>query len=41
MNSEGDFPFPDVHLAVDNAHLEPAEVAALIARHFNLPDDTG
>jgi len=41
MNSDGDFPFPNVPLAVDNAHLDPAEVAARIARHFNLPGDTG
>lgn len=36
MNSDYDFPFPDVHLAVDNSHLQPEEVAARIARHFNL-----
>jgi hypothetical protein len=36
MNSDGDFPFPDVHLVVDNSHLQPEEVAARIARHFNL-----
>jgi len=36
MNSDGDFPFPDVHLTVDNSHLEPDAVAARITRHFNL-----
>jgi hypothetical protein len=39
MNSDGDFPFPDLHLSVDNSHLEPEEVAARIARHFNLLGD--
>src|SRR5438477_1972437 len=36
-NSDGDFPYPDRHLVIDNANVEPAEVALMIQQRFGLP----
>jgi hypothetical protein len=36
FSSDGEFPF-DAHLRIDNSTLDPAEVAGLIAAHFDLP----
>ncbi len=35
-NSDGDFPWPEQHLLVDNTDLEPEEVARLVVAHFGL-----
>ena len=35
-NSQGDFPYPDRHLVVDNTILTPAAVARLIRERFSL-----
>jgi hypothetical protein len=36
MNSNGDFPFPDRHVCIDNTNLPPVETAKEIIRFFNL-----
>lgn len=36
MNTDGDFPYPDEHLRIDNTHLPPDEVARRIVEHFGL-----
>ena len=35
-NSNGDFPYPERHLVIDNTALDPDEVAAMIQRRFAL-----
>ncbi len=37
LNTKGSFVYPDRHLKVDNTALEPAVVAEMFIRHFNLP----
>ena len=37
LNSNGDFPFPDLHLLIDNTELSAADAARRIAQHFGLP----
>lgn len=34
--SDGAFPYPAHHLVIENAHVEPAEAAALVVDHFGL-----
>jgi hypothetical protein len=34
----GEFPWPE-HLSLDNTHLEPDAAAAIICRHFGLPEE--
>ena len=36
LNSNGDFPWPDRHLKIDNSDLEPEEVARIACQHFGL-----
>lgn len=37
LNSDGDFPYPDLHLKIDNTDLSPAAVAKRIVERFGLP----
>lgn len=37
LNSNGDFPYPDLHLKIDNTNLTPEVVASHIAERFDLP----
>jgi hypothetical protein len=37
LNSDGDFPYPDRHLFIDNTDLTPDEVARQIVERFSLP----
>ena len=36
-NSDGDFPYPDRHLKINNEHLSPREVVAMVCARFELP----
>ncbi len=36
-NSNGDFPYPDRHLKINNQSLSPREVVARVCTHFELP----
>ena len=36
-NSDGDFPYPDRHIVIDNTMVKPDEVARLIQQRFALP----
>ena len=36
-NSNGDFPYPDRHIVIDNATLEAHEAALMIQQRFDLP----
>jgi hypothetical protein len=36
LNTNGDFPYPDRHLKIDNTQITPAATAARIAEHFAL-----
>lgn len=37
MNSDGDFPYPDRHLRIDNTDLDPDVVARRVVERFDLP----
>ena len=37
LNSEGDFPYPELHLKIDNTDLPPEAVASRIVERFDLP----
>jgi hypothetical protein len=36
-NSDGDFPYRDRHIVIDNSNLEPRDVAHTIRQRFDLP----
>ena len=36
-DSDGDFPYPERHIVIDNANVEPHEAAQMIRQHFRLP----
>lgn len=38
LNSDGDFYYPDRHLRIDNTHLAPEAVAAMLVERFCLPN---
>lgn len=38
-NSDGDFPYADRHLKINNAHLSPREVVARVCTCFELPQE--
>lgn len=40
-NSNGDFPYPDRHLKIDNENLSPREVVEQVCVHFELPPYQG
>lgn len=37
LNSRGDFPYPELHLKIDNTDLTPEAVASRIVQRFGLP----
>lgn len=41
FSSDGDFPYPDRHLLIDNTVLSPGDAAERIAVHFDLPPRSG
>ncbi len=40
LNSVGDFPYPELHLKIDNTDLTPEAVASRIVKRFGLPVDS-
>jgi len=41
LNSKGDFPYPELHLKIDNTDLTPETVARRITERFGLPVGNG